>query len=528
MSSLRLPNNDDYALTPHNSESTSVQLTKPVILLILDGVGHREEGEDNAFLHAQTPYLDDLKKRFAYGTIDASERMVGLPRGQFGNSEVGHLNIGAGRIVEQDITKIDVAIETEQLAKNPALIDTFKQAQGHQLHLLGLFSDGGVHSHIDHFFATLDAAVAFGLTRIVVHPFLDGRDTPPQSAQPYLARLEAYCQAHPQVTIGSVVGRFFAMDRDNRWERVQEAYNGLMGQAPFQANSATQALADAYARGENDEFVQATLINPEARIQNNDTVLFLNFRADRARELTAALTKPDFDGFPTAGVTLKHFASITSYGDQYPNPVLFAPSTINNGLGEYLAAQGLTQLRIAETEKYPHVTYFFSGGREQPYPGEERILVPSPKVKTYDMQPEMNAQQVTDHIVDAIEHHRFDVIICNYANGDMVGHTGDMAATIKAVETLDSCVHQVVTAAQKVGGEVLVSADHGNCENMFDHQHEQVHTQHTTNPVPFLYVGRDASITPGGALKDIAPTLLAMLGLPKPAEMTGESLINFK
>ena len=393
-----------------------------------------------------------------------------------------------------------------------------------------MLSDGGVHSHIAHFFAVLDAAIAAGVKTIVVHPFLDGRDTPPQSAEAYLQQLQDYAAKHAQVHIGAVVGRFFAMDRDNRWERVQTAYDALVGvSAPFSAGSAVEALQAAYARGENDEFVQATVIEPEMLLADGDSVLNLNFRADRAREITQALLNADFDGFTRAKQPkLAYYASLTSYGKQYTHPVMFAPQTISNGLGEYLSAQGFSQLRIAETEKYPHVTYFFSGGREEPYQGEERILVPSPKVKTYDMQPEMNAPIVAQNIVDAVENSRFDVIMCNFANGDMVGHTGVFEAAVKAVETLDVCVGQIVAAVQKAGGEVLITADHGNCENMFDHAHHQAHTQHTTQPVPFIYVGRPASIKAGGALKDIAPSMLAMLGIAAPSEMTGQSLIEFK
>ena len=507
-----------------------MNITKPIVLLILDGFGYRTETEDNAIAAANTPNLDALMRDYAFGTIDASERMVGLPRGQFGNSEVGHLNIGAGRVVEQDITRIDVAIENNTLKDNAVLQAAFEHASGHQLHLIGLLSDGGVHSHIAHFFAVLDAAIAAGVKTIVVHPFLDGRDTPPQSAEAYLQQLQDYAAKHAQVHIGAVVGRFFAMDRDNRWERVQTAYDALVGvSAPFSAGSAVEALQAAYARGENDEFVQATVIEPEMLLADGDSVLNLNFRADRAREITQALLNADFDGFTRAKQPkLAYYASLTSYGKQYTHPVMFAPQTISNGLGEYLSAQGFSQLRIAETEKYPHVTYFFSGGREEPYQGEERILVPSPKVKTYDMQPEMNAPIVAQNIVEAVENSRFDVIMCNFANGDMVGHTGVFEAAVKAVETLDVCVGQIVAAVQKAGGEVLITADHGNCENMFDHAHHQAHTQHTTQPVPFIYVGRPASIKAGGALKDIAPSMLAMLGIAAPAEMTGQSLIEFK
>lgn len=506
-----------------------MNITKPIVLLILDGFGYRTEIEDNAIAAANTPRLDALMKDYAFGTIDASERMVGLPRGQFGNSEVGHLNIGAGRIVEQDITRIDVAVEENTLKDNAALQTALTQSAGKKLHLIGLLSDGGVHSHIAHFFAVLDAAVAAGVETIVVHPFLDGRDTPPQSAEAYLIQLQDYVAAHPQVHIGAVVGRFFAMDRDNRWERVQTAYDALVGVAtPFKADSAVQALQDAYARGENDEFVQATAIEADMVIEDGDVVINMNFRADRAREITQALVNADFDGFERAKQPkIAYYTSLTSYGKQYTHPVMFAPQSISNGLGEFVSAQGLTQLRIAETEKYPHVTYFFSGGREEPYAGEERILVPSPKVKTYDMQPEMNAPIVTQHIVDSVQNNRFDFIMCNFANGDMVGHTGVFDAAVKAVEALDTCVGQVVDAVLAAGGEVLITADHGNCENMFDHSNGQAHTQHTTQPVPFIYVGRKATIQTGGALRDIAPTLLAMAGLTPPAEMSGQNLIQF-
>lgn len=503
------------------------RLTKPIVLLILDGFGHRLEGDDNAVLLADTPHYDRLKAQYAYGTIDASERMVGLPKGQFGNSEVGHLNIGAGRVVPQDITRIDIAIENGSLAGNPALTAAW-QTPNKTVHLLGCFSDGGVHSHIDHFFAAADAALAAGMEKIVFQLFLDGRDTPPQSAEGYLKRLAGYCADKPQVMVGSLCGRFFAMDRDNRWERVEQAYHALFGEAPFAAATPAEALAQAYARGETDEFVRPAAINPEGSLRDGDAVLFMNFRADRARELTQALLNDDFQGFPRRRrFQPGYFASLTSYGKQYTFPVLFAPETIRNGLGEYLSSQGITQLRIAETEKYPHVTYFLSGGREEPYPGEERILIPSPKVATYDLQPEMSAAEVCRNILETVEKRSADVILCNFANGDMVGHTGVLAAAVKAVETLDGCIAQIVGAVQAAGGELLITADHGNCEQMFDPASGQPHTQHTTNPVPFLYIGRPARIKSGGALKDIAPTLLAMLGLPQPAEMTGESLIEF-
>lgn len=504
-----------------------MSLTKPIVLLILDGFGHRADGNDNAVLLAQTPHIDQYRHQYASGSIDASERMVGLPKGQFGNSEVGHLNIGAGRIVPQDITRIDMAIEDQSLLQNPALIQAW-QTPNKTVHLLGLFSDGGVHSHIEHIFAVIDAALAAGIKKIIVHPFLDGRDTPPQSALSYLQRLEQYMQQHSQILCGAIIGRFYAMDRDNRWDRVEQAYNALFGDCHHSANSPVAALEAAYARNETDEFIQPTLINPQATLQNGDAVVFLNFRADRARELTQALTFDDFQGFERKHrIHLGYFTSITSYGAQFPNPVMFDRQAVNNGLGEFLATQGLSQLRIAETEKYPHVTYFFSGGREEPYSGEERIMISSPKVTTYDLQPEMSAVGITESIIDSLTNHRHDVIICNFANGDMVGHTGSLPAAIAAVETLDACVARIVETAQSIGGEVIITADHGNCEHMYDEQNQQPHTQHTTEPVPFIYIGRPATIQSGGALKDVAPSLLTALGLTPPAEMTGHNLIKF-
>lgn len=501
----------------------------PAVLLILDGFGDRPEKKDNAIANAQTPHLDRLKKEYAYNTIDASERMVGLPKGQFGNSEVGHLNIGAGRVVGQDIVRIDMAIESEEYSKNAVLQDAFQKVGEHSLHLLGLFSDGGVHSHINHFFATLDAALAFGIKSIVVHPFLDGRDTPPRSAEPYLKKLALYQEKHPSVVVGTVIGRFFSMDRDNRWDRVEAAYNALVvNDAPFNSDTVLDALELAYEREENDEFVQPTLINGGAPIKDNDVVIFLNFRADRCRELASALTNPSFNGFNRKKcIKPMCFVTMTSYSKEFDFPVLFPPREIRNGFGEYISNKGLSQLRIAETEKYPHVTYFFSGGREEPFSLEERVLIPSPKVKTYDTQPEMSAREITARLVSAINGHEFDAIICNFANGDMVGHTGVMDAAVKAVEVLDECVGAVVEAAKNNGAEVLITADHGNCERMYDPIHQQIHTQHTLDPVPFLYIGRKAKIKSGGALKDIAPTLLTILNLPKPSEMSGESLIEF-
>ncbi|MCG9084082.1 2,3-bisphosphoglycerate-independent phosphoglycerate mutase [Laribacter hongkongensis] len=501
----------------------------PVLLLILDGFGHRLDGDDNAIALARTPNWDRLRRDHPYGTIDASERAVGLPRGQFGNSEVGHLNIGAGRIVTQDISRIDLDLEEQRFAGNPAFTHAFAAARDHALHILGLLSDGGVHSHENHIHALIRAAQAAGVADIRVHAFLDGRDTPPRSARTYLERLDAVLAECPNARLATVCGRYFAMDRDKRWERVEQAYRLIVdGEAAFQANDGLSALAAAYARDENDEFVRATRIGAPAPMQDGDAVIFMNFRADRARELTSALTDPEFDGFSARQPRLSDYVTLTRYGADYASlSIAYPPQTIRNGFGEYLASQGLRQLRIAETEKYPHVTYFFNGGEETVYPGEDRILVPSPKVATYDLQPEMSAEEVTNRIVEAINSRQYQAIICNYANGDMVGHTGNLPAAIRAVETLDGCINRCVEAMLANGGEVLITADHGNCEQMDDPLHQQPHTQHTTNLVPLCYVGhRPARILEGGALKDIAPTLLALMGLPAPDDMTGHSLVE--
>ena len=506
----------------------------PVLLVILDGFGYREDADFNAIAHANKPNWDRLWANYPHTLIRTSEMSVGLPAGQMGNSEVGHLNIGAGRVVYQELTRVDVAIEDGSFQRNPAFTAAIAEVKqsGKALHLLGLLSPGGVHSHENHLLAMLDLAKQSGLTQVYVHAFLDGRDTPPRSAAASLQRLQAHCAALGVGRIASVVGRYFAMDRDNRWDRVQTAYDLLTaGRAPYAAATADAALAAAYARNENDEFVQATAIVPPGAapvaMSDGDAVIFMNFRADRARQLTHTLTDPDFAGFTRARFPrLSHVVTLSHYGDDVQASAAFAPEAIKNGIGEYLSNLGLKQLRIAETEKYAHVTYFMSGGCEQPYPGEDRILVPSPKVATYDLQPEMSAVEVTDKLVAAIGSREYAAILCNYANGDMVGHSGNMEAAVRAVETLDACIGRVVAAAQQAGCEVLITADHGNAEQMLDRATHQAHTAHTLNEVPCLYVGRPAQMLAGGALKDVAPTLLAMMGLPQPAEMTGHSLIQ--
>ena len=503
---------------------------RPVLLIILDGFGYREAAPDNAITLAKKPVWDALWRDYPHGLIDASEQYVGLPKGQFGNSEVGHLNLGAGRVVYQDLTRVDHALETGEFQTNSALVaacDTAKHNHS-TLHVLGLLSSGGVHSHERHIHAMVRMAAARGVPRVAVHAFLDGRDTPPRSAARSIEAMEAVCHetgAH----IATVTGRFYAMDRDRRWERVAPAYHALVeATSDHFESTAFNALQAAYARDENDEFVKPTVIGHGAPMKDGDVVVFMNFRADRARQLTTALTDASFTGFERHMPKLASFVCLSRYGDAYAAlPVAFLNDAIVNDLGAVLETNGLTQLRIAETEKYAHVTYFFSGGREQPYAGEERIMVPSPKVETYDLQPQMSAPEVTEKLVAAIDSKKYAAIICNYANGDMVGHTGILPAAIKAVEALDVALAQVIFAAKANGVQVLITADHGNCEQMFDQGSHQAHTQHTTDKVPLVYVGPDkVTIRDGGALRDIAPTLLAMMGLQKPAEMTGKTLFE--
>jgi len=506
----------------------------PVLLLILDGFGYREETDSNAILAANKPNWDALWRDYPHTLLNASEKSVGLPKNQMGNSEVGHLNIGAGRIVYQDLSRVDVAIEDGSFFTNPALSEAVAAAKQNDsaLHIMGLLSPGGVHSHELHIQAMLEMAAHNGVKKIYLHAFLDGRDTPPKSAAHSLSALQEKCDALGVGQIASVIGRFFVMDRDNRWERVQPSYELLTdGKAEFSAVDALSALDAAYTRGESDEFVKPTRIQAAGTsavtMQDGDVVVFMNFRADRAKEITYALTDPAFTGFSRARLPkFSSFVTLSSYGSDFSMPCAYHPEHISNDFGEYISNLGLNQLRIAETEKYAHVTYFFSGGKEQPYAGEDRILVPSPKVATYDLQPEMSAYIVTDKLEAAIASRQYQAIICNYANGDMVGHSGDMAAAIKAIETLDVCIGRVVKAMQAIGGEVIITADHGNAEQMQDNVTQQAHTAHTLNPVPCIYIGRPAKLNDNGSLRDLAPSLLHMMGLPQPAEMTGHNLIS--
>ena len=506
----------------------------PVLLLILDGFGYREDPDHNAIMAARKPNLDRLWNDYPHTLINASEKFVGLPSLQMGNSEVGHLNIGAGRVVYQDLSRVDLEIEDGSFFTNPALTKAISSVIQHNsaLHIMGLLSPGGVHSHENHIFAMLEMAARNGLKNIYVHAFLDGRDTPPKSAAQSLKLLQEKCSELGVGRIASITGRYFAMDRDNRWERVQSAYELLtLGKAGFTADDALRGLESAYARGESDEFVKPTSIVPSgttaATMQDGDAVVFMNFRADRAREITQAITDTTFSGFARVSIPkLSCFVTLSRYGDDFDLPCAYTPEPIHNGFGEYVSSLGLKQLRIAETEKYAHVTYFFNGGREQPYPGEDRILVPSPKVATYDLKPEMSAFEVTDKLEAAILSRKYHAIICNYANGDMVGHSGNMGAATKAIEALDMCIGRVVDAMLSIGGELIITADHGNAEQMIDRNTLQAHTAHTLNPVPFLYIGRKAKLADGGALRDLAPSLLTMMGLPQPEEMTGHSLVR--
>lgn len=508
----------------------------PVCLLILDGFGYREESADNAIVQAKKPNWDSLWRNFPHTLINASEHYVGLPDGQMGNSEVGHLNIGAGRVVFQDFERINNSIASGEFFNLPALCSALQGIKQHDkaLHIFGLLSNGGVHSHQSHIHAMIEMAKKQGLSKVYIHAFLDGRDTPPISAAPFIAGLEAKCTALGVGKIASISGRFYGMDRDKRWPRVEAAYQLFTeGIGEFTAESAMAGLNDAYARGEEDEFVKTTAIHKagekQIHLEDGDLVVFMNFRSDRARQLTHALLADTFDGFHRRHVPqLAGYFTLTMYDkNESKATAIFPPVEVRNTFGEYLSNQGLTQLRIAETEKYPHVTFFFNGGEEKVFAGEDRILVPSPKVETYDQQPEMSAFEVTEKLEEAILSRKYNAIICNYANGDMVGHTGSLAAAIKAIETLDTCIGRVVNAMQSIGGEVIITADHGNAETMFDVENNQPHTQHTTNKVPLIYIGRHATLAADGALSDLAPTLLHMMGVAQPSEMTGKNIVDF-
>ena len=509
---------------------------KSHVLIILDGYGHRVDSHSNAIQAAQTPVMDALSQDYPNRLISTSGADVGLPDGQMGNSEVGHMNLGAGRVVYQDFTRISKSISDQAFTQTPALCDVIQRVKQSEsaLHIIGLLSPGGVHSHEDHIAAMIEMAHQQGAKRVYLHAFLDGRDTPPRSAEASLVKISALFERLNCGRIASLIGRYYAMDRDNRWDRIQTAYDMLtQGAAQFQADTAIEGLQQSYQRDEGDEFVQATLIGDtsqaSAEIRDNDGIVFMNFRADRARQLTQAFIDPSFDGFKrTRTPRLANFIMLTQYSESLKTTSAFPPQTLKNSLGEYLSDLGKTQLRIAETEKYAHVTFFFSGGKEDCYAGEERILVPSPDVATYDLQPEMSAPELTQKLVGAIQSGQFDLIVCNYANGDMVGHTGNFDAAVKAVETLDQCIGEVVEVVKASGGDCLITADHGNAEQMSDLATGQPHTAHTCEPVPLIYVGRDAKMSStDGALSDIAPTLLHLMGIDQPPQMTGHNLVEF-
>ena len=500
----------------------------PTTLIIMDGFGLRDETMGNAIANARKPHLDKIFAENPGCKLSASGLDVGLPEGQMGNSEVGHTNIGAGRVVFQDLPRITKAIADGDFFTNEAYVSAMDdcKAKGTALHIMGLLSDGGVHSHIDHIFAALDMAKQRGLSKVYVHAFLDGRDVPPSSGKDFVARLQEKCEALGNARIGVISGRYYAMDRDKRWERLQKAYDALvMGEAPFEPDPVA-AVQKSYDNEVTDEFVVPVLCCKEAVISENDSVIFMNFRPDRAREITRALVDPDFTDLERKkGYFPLHYVCTTEYDATMPNvTVAFPKQKLSNIFGEYISNLGLTQLRIAETEKYAHVTFFFNGGVEQTFPGEDRVLIPSPSVPTYDLKPDMSAHEVTDACVERIESGNYDVIILNFANCDMVGHTGVYEAARLAVETVDECVNRVVEATSKMGGISLITADHGNADRMLEDDGVTPYTAHTTNPVPFYIVGADVKLR-DGKLADIAPTMLDLMGLEKPAEMDGETLI---
>lgn len=512
---------------------------KPYVLIILDGWGYSENTLFNAIHSANKPVWDSIWKNYPHTLVSASGTDVGLPDLQMGNSEVGHMNIGSGRVVHQEFTRIMQSIEDGDFFNNKTLVSAFKRAAKNQksLHILGLLSPGGVHSHQDHIFALLELAKQCQLEKVYLHAFLDGRDTPPKSAQEYVHQAQVKMRELEIGSFASITGRYFAMDRNNFWDRTKLAYDLIIdGESEFVAEDPFIAIDLAYERGESDEFVKPTAILPDndqrVQVEDGDIIMFANYRADRARQLSQAITDPTFEHFEKSRtVPLDNFISMTQYKADFKFPMAYPPERLENVLGEYLSNLGLSQLRIAETEKYAHVTFFFNGGEERVFDKEDRILIPSPNIATYDLKPEMSANEVTDKLVDAINSDKYDIIICNYANADMVGHSGKFDAAVKAIECIDSCLGQVVDSVTKKGGEILITSDHGNAEQMKSYITEKVkaeaHTAHTINYVPFIYIGRDAVANPGvGALCDIAPTLLNIMELEQPPEMTGRNLFE--
>ncbi|MCI9225807.1 MAG: 2,3-bisphosphoglycerate-independent phosphoglycerate mutase [Acutalibacter sp.] len=503
-------------------------MKKPLVLMILDGFGIAPD-EGNAIVAANTPNLDRILKENPVTKIGASGMDVGLPDGQMGNSEVGHTNIGAGRIVYQELTRITKSAEEGDMEKNPALLKAMQSAKdnGKALHFMGLLSDGGVHSHNTHLYALLGLAKKLGLEKVFVHCFLDGRDVPPSSGKDYVKELMGKLEEIGVGKVATVMGRYYAMDRDNRWERVEKAYAAMVYGEGVKAECPVCAVQNSYDENVTDEFVVPTVCEGAEPIASGDSVIFYNFRPDRAREITRTLVDPDFSGFERKkGFFPISYVCMTQYDATMPNvDVAYKPESLTNTFGEYLSKNDLTQLRIAETEKYAHVTFFFNGGVEKQYPGEERILVKSPSVATYDLQPEMSAYEVTDKMVEAVKSGKYDALILNYANCDMVGHTGVFEAAVKAVEAVDACIGRVEAAVKEMGGCILLTADHGNADRMVDDDGTPF-TAHTTNPVPFCVINHPCELREGGRLADIAPTMLKILGLPQPSEMTGESIIK--
>ena len=506
---------------------------KPLVLIILDGWGYSEESEFNAIAKANKPVWERLWREYPHCFLRTSGSAVGLPGEQMGNSEVGHLNLGSGRVVYQEFTRVSRSIKTGSFFTNATLTDAVDLATetGKAVHIIGLLSTGGVHSHQNHIHAMAKLAIERGARDVYLHAFLDGRDTPPRSAAPSIQAMENKFRELGGGRIASIIGRYYAMDRDHRWPRIQAAYDLItQAKAEFEAQDAITGLEMAYARDEGDEFVKPTRIVPEGaqpvRVEDGDVVVFMNFRSDRARQITRPFIEDDFDGFTRAvRPKLARFVSLTEYNSEFDVPVAFPPERLHNVFGEFAAKHGLRQLRLAETEKYAHVTFFFNGGVEAPFDGEERILVPSPLVATYDLQPEMSAYQVTERLVEAIESGKYEVIVCNYANPDMVGHTGNFQAAVQAIEVIDQCLGRVFEALQVTGGEALITADHGNAEQMRGKETGQAHTAHTSNVVPLLYIGRRARME-DGSLSDVVPSLIYLMELEQPMEMTGRSLIE--
>lgn len=500
---------------------------RPLAIIIMDGFGISSQEMGNAVARARKPNLDRFWKNYATTTLGASGLAVGLPRGQMGNSEVGHLNLGGGRVVYQDYTRISMEVETGAIFRNPVLQKAMEAARDGKLHLIGLLSDGGVHSHISHLFALLEMAKKMGLCRVYVHAILDGRDVPPRSASTYFWELEEKFQQLGVGKVATVSGRYYTMDRDKRWERVEKAYRCLTEGLGHKAETAERAVAESYERDESDEFLKPTLIDADGLVEDNDSIIFFNFRPDRAREISRAFVDKDFKEFPTRPIRV-HYTCMTQYDATLKAPVAYPAQNLNDTLGHVISSAGLRQLRIAETEKYAHVTYFFNGGKEQPNPGEDRVLIPSPKVATYDLKPEMSAYEVKDEVLRRIDSAKYDLIVLNFANPDMVGHTGIFDAAVKAVETVDACVGFVVDKILEVGGTVLLTADHGNAEKMVDETTGQPHTAHTTNPVPFTLIiddGIEHRLRDDGILADVAPTALQLLKIKQPEAMTGRSLM---